>query len=216
LAQEKNLKLERFREYASPMTQIIIPPPQNPRLPDRYTRTAVVLHWVIAALMAIGVLLGLTADALPEDWIRPAIDLHKSLGLTVLGLVLARILWRLSHPAPPLPRAYTRLERIAANSVHLLLYGLMLLLPISGWLHDSAFKDAAAHPLTLFGIIPWFRIAAVQNLPAVPKEVLHGQLYTLHALASYALYALVALHILGALKHQFYDRDAELQRMGLG
>ncbi len=211
-----NLKLERFREYASPMMQFVTPSPRTPRFPARYTRTAIVLHWIIAALIGVSVVLGLTADALPEDWIRPAIDLHKSFGLTVLGLVLARILWRLSHPAPPLPRAYARLERIAAHAVHLLLYGLMLLLPISGWLHDSAFKDAAAHPLNLFGIVPWFRIAAIQNLPAGPKEALHGQLFALHVWAGYALYALVALHILGALKHQFIDRHAELQRMGLG
>jgi cytochrome b561 len=213
------LKLERFREYASPMTSIITPSPRTrrpPRLAARYTRTAIVLHWVIAALITVSVVLGLTSDALPEDWIRPAIDLHKSFGLTVLGLVLARILWRLSHPAPPLPGAYARLERIAAHGVHLLLYGLMLLLPISGWLHDSAFKDAAAHPLNLFGIIPWFRIAAIQALPAGPREILHGQLFALHTWASYALYALVALHVLGALKHQFIDRHAELQRMGLG
>ena len=187
-----------------------------PLSPARYTRTAIVLHWIIAAMIAVSVVLGLTADSLPEDWIRPAIDLHKSFGLTVLGLVLARILWRLSHPAPPLPGVYPRLERIAAHSVHLLLYGLMLLLPISGWLHDFAFKDAAAHPLNLFGIIPWFRIAAIQNLPAGPKEVLHGQLFALHVWASYALYGLVALHILGALKHQFIDRHAELQRIGIG
>ena len=201
------------------MTQIITSSPRTrpgPRLPERYTRTAIVLHWVIAALIALAVVLGLTADALPEDWIRPAIDLHKSFGLTVLGLVLARILWRLTHPAPPLPGAYARVERIAAHTVHVLLYGLMLLLPISGWLHDSAFKDAAAHPLSLFWTIPWFRIAAIQDLPAAPKEVLHGQLFALHTWASYALYALVALHVLGALKHQLIDRHAELKRMGVG
>lgn len=203
----------------APETQIITPPARDrpgPRLTARYTRTAIGLHWVIAALIAVSVVLGLTADALPENWIRPAIDMHKSFGLTVLGLVLARILWRLSHPAPPLPGAYARLERIAAHGVHLLLYGLMLLLPVSGWLHDSAFKDAATHPLSLFGIIPWFRIAAIQALPAEPKEVLHGQLFALHVWASYALYALIALHVLAALKHQFIDRHAELQRMGLG
>ena len=185
-------------------------------LPARYTRTAIVLHWTIAALIAVNVVVGLVAPELPEDWIRPGIDLHKSFGLTVLGLVLVRILWRLTHPAPPLPVTYQRAERVAAHVAHVLLYGLILLLPVSGWLHDSAFKDAAAHPLRLFWIIPWFRIGAIQDLPAAPKEVLHSQFFALHVWAGYALYALVALHIAGALKHQFIDRHAELQRMGLG
>jgi cytochrome b561 len=182
----------------------------------RYTRTAIVLHWLIAVLIAVNVTLGLAADSLPDDWIRSAIDLHKSFGLTVLGLVLMRILWRLSHPAPALPAEYPRRERIAAHMAHALLYGLILLLPVSGWLHDSAFKDAAAHPLRLFGIIPWFRIGAIESLPADQKEILHSQFFAVHAWSAYALYALVALHVLGALKHQFADRHAELQRMGIG
>jgi cytochrome b561 len=159
---------------------------------------------------------GLTAELLPDVWIRPAIDLHKSFGLSVLGLVLVRILWRLSHPAPPLPSGYPRLERVGAHVAHALLYALILLLPISGWLHDSAFKDAAGHPLRLFWIIPWFRIAAIQDLPPAPKEAFHGALFAVHAWSAYALCALVALHIVGALKHQFIDRHAELRRMGLG
>jgi hypothetical protein len=88
-------------------------------------------------------------------------------------------------------------------------------MPISGWLHDSAFKDAAAHPLRLFWIIPWFRVAAIQDLPSAPKEALHSELFALHVWSAYALGVLVALHIIGALKHQFIDRHAELQRMGL-
>jgi cytochrome b561 len=191
-------------------------PTPLPSPPARYTRVAIVLHWTIAALIAVNVLLGLAADALPDAWIRPAIDLHKSFGLTVLGLGLLRVLWRVSHPAPPLPSGYRRVERVGALAVHVLLYVLILLLPISGWLHDSAFKDAAAHPLRLFWIIPWFRVAAIQDLPSARKEALHGELFALHAWSGYALYALVIFHIVGALKHQFIDRHAELQRMGLG
>jgi cytochrome b561 len=199
------------------MAKIITGPPGPTPLPQaRYTRMAIALHWIIAALIAVNVMLGLIVDALPDDLARPAIDLHKSFGLTVLGLVLLRILWRLSHPAPPLPGSYRRIERIGAHLAHGLLYALILLLPVSGWLHDSAFKDAAAHPLRLFWIIPWFRIAAIQDLPAAPKEALHNQFFALHAWTGYALYALVALHIAAALKHQFVDRHAELQRMGLG
>jgi cytochrome b561 len=181
----------------------------------RYTRVAALLHWFIAALIGVNVILGLTADWFPDGWVRPVIDLHKSVGLTVLGLVLLRILWRLSHPPPPLPASYPRLERAGAHAAHVALYVLILLLPISGWLHDSAFKDAAAHPLRIFWVIPWFRIGAISDLDAATKEQVHGAFFGLHVWAGYALYALVTLHILGALKHQFVDRDPEFARMGL-
>jgi cytochrome b561 len=190
--------------------------PEGPYTVRRYTRVAAALHWGVAALIAVNVVLGLSADSLPEDWIRPVIDMHKSIGLTVLGLVLMRILWRWSHPAPPLPGSYPRLERAGAHVAHIVLYGLILLLPISGWLHDSAFKDAAAHPLRLFWVIPWFRIGAIEHLDPATKETLHGQFFALHVWIGYVLYAVVALHILGALKHQFIDGEPELQRMRVG
>ncbi len=181
----------------------------------RYTRTAAWLHWGVAVLIVLNVALALTAESLPEGWIRPTIDLHKSVGLTLLGLVLLRILWRIAHPPPPMPAAYGRWERAGAHAAHYVLYGLILALPISGWLHDSAFKDAAAHPLKLFWLVPWFRIPAVADLPPAAKEAAHSQFYAVHAWSAYALYALLALHVLGALKHQ-WDGHAELQRMRAG
>ncbi len=182
----------------------------------RYTRIAALLHWLVAALIGVNVILGLTADWFPDDWVRPAIDTHKSVGLTVLGLVLLRILWRLSHPAPPLPASYPRLERAGAHAAHIGLYLLILLLPISGWMHDSAFKDAAAHPLRIFWVIPWFRIGPIADLDPATKEQMHSAFFALHVWAGYALYALVALHILGALKHQFIDHEPEFARMRIG
>ena len=137
----------------------------------RYTRVAAALHWGVAVLIVGNVALALAAESLPDSFIRPAIDLHKSVGLTVLGLVLLRILWRIAHPPPPMPAAYGRLERLGAHAAHLALYGLILVLPVSGWLHDSAFKQAAAHPLRLFWVVPWFRIGAIQNLDPATKEV---------------------------------------------
>jgi cytochrome b561 len=180
---------------------------------DKYTRTAMVLHWLVAVLIVINVALAWTAGLFPDAMVRPVIDLHKSIGLTVLGLALLRILWRLSHRPPALPASYPRLERTAATGAHLVLYGLIVALPLSGWLHDSAYKYAADAPLRLFGVIPWFRIGLLMNLDPVTKEHWHSLLYLVHESLAYVLYVLVALHILGALKHQFLDRHAELQRM---
>jgi cytochrome b561 len=181
----------------------------------RYTRTAVVLHWLVAVLMLVNVALGLSADSLAQRWVRPAIDLHKSIGITVLGLALLRLLWRFAHRPPSLPADYAVWERRASHAAHFLLYLLIFALPLSGWLHDSAWKDAATHPLRLFGMLPWPRIGWITALSPDLKEHLHALFGGWHVAFAYALYALLALHIAGALKHQFVDRHAELQRMSL-
>jgi cytochrome b561 len=182
---------------------------------DRYTRTAVVLHWLVAVLIVVNVVLGLSAESLPDDWIRPVIDAHKSTGITVLGLVLLRILWRVGHRPPALPLGYARWERVGAHAAHGMLYALMLLLPLSGWLHDSAWKDAATHPMRLFGLVPWPRIGLVTAIEPATRESLHDLFGTVHTVFGYILYGLLALHVGGALKHQWFDHQRELQRMSL-
>ena len=183
------------------------------QIPERYTRTAIALHWTIASLIIVNVALALTADALPDDWIRPVIDTHKSIGITVLGLGLLRLLWRLTHRPPALPPGYPRWERAGAHLAHGLLYALILALPLSGWMHDSAWKDAATHPMQLFGLVPWPRIGWIMGIEPALKETLHDRFGAMHTWFGYALYGLFALHVVGALKHQWMDREPELQRM---
>jgi cytochrome b561 len=180
---------------------------------SRYTRTAVVLHWLIALLIIVNVVLGLSADSLPDGWVRPVVDTHKSIGITVLGLALLRVLWRVSHRPPPLPREFPSWERIGAHVAHFLLYLLMIGLPLSGWLHDSAWKDAATHPMRLFNLFQWPRIGYVMSLDPALKETLHSRFGALHTWLGYALYALLAMHVGGALKHQWIDRKSVLKRM---
>lgn len=180
---------------------------------NRYTRTAMLLHWLVALLILANLAIVWTIGFYADEAVRPAINLHKSLGLTVLGLAILRLLWRLGHAPPPLPRSYPRIERLGAHAAHILLYALIFGLPLSGWIHDSAFKDAAAHPLMLFGVIPWFRIGWIADLPPDVKERVHDTWFAIHGYLAYALYALLALHILGALKHQWIDGENELGRM---
>lgn len=186
----------------------------SPRI-AKYTRVAVVLHWAIAVMIVGNVIMAWSVDSLPDAWVRPVIDTHKSIGITVLGLALLRILWRLGHAPPPLPADYPRWERIAAHAAHAALYLLMLAIPVSGWLHDSAWKDAPTHPMRWFGLFPWPRIPFVMNMDPAAKEVAHGILGQVHSWTGYLLYALLAAHIGAALKHQFIDKKPELQRMGL-
>ena len=112
-----------------------------------------------------------------------------------------------------MPASYGRLERMAAHAVHMVLYLLMFLLPLSGWMHDSAWKDAADYPMRLFGLVPWPRIGWIMSVAPAQKEVLHDRFGALHTWAGWLLYGLFVLHVAGALKHQFMDRERELQRM---
>jgi cytochrome b561 len=181
--------------------------------PSRYTRTAILLHWLIAALIITNVLLIWTVDLWPEGMARPVINTHKSIGITVLGLALLRWLWRFGHAPPPLPVSYKPWENIASRLVHAGFYVLILALPLSGWAHDSAWKAAAANPFSLYGVIPFPRMSFIMSLDPAIKEHLHTLLGTLHTLFAYVLYAALTLHVGAALKHQFIDREAELQRM---
>ena len=183
--------------------------------PSRYTRPAIVLHWLIAALIITAVALGWLANFAPNPAVRPIIDAHKSVGILVFGLAVLRLLWRFGH-RPPAMDAYSKTEIRAAHAAHWLLYALMLALPITGYLHDSAFKFAAQHPLKIFWLIPFPRLAVIAHMAPGPKQIFHDRLFALHVWLGYALYALFALHVAGALKHQFFDHEKELQRMGVG
>jgi cytochrome b561 len=179
----------------------------------RYTRTAMVLHWLIAVLILINVALIWSVDVLPEGAIRPVIDAHKSFGVTVLGLVLMRLLWRFAHRPPALPASYPPAEKAAAHAAHIALYAVILALPLSGWMHDSAWKAAGEVPMYWFGLFQWPRIGWIMALEPAFKEHMHDLFGAIHVWLSYALYALVALHVGAALKHQWWDGHPELQRM---
>ncbi len=179
----------------------------------RYTRVAMILHWLIAALIAVNVGLIWSVDWLPEDSIRPVIDAHKSTGITVLGLVLLRLLWRAAHAPPPLPDAYPRWEKAAAHACHIALYLLILALPLSGWMHDSAWKAAGEIPMYWYGLFEWPRIGWIMQIEPALKERLHDSFGALHTWLSYGLYALFVVHVGAALKHQWWDRQPELERM---
>lgn len=181
--------------------------------PRRYTRIAIGLHWLVAVLIFANTALALSVNSWPDDWVRPVIDMHKSIGITVLGLVILRILWRLGHPPPPLPETYRPWERTVSHAAHGLLYLLILALPLSGWMHNSAWKEAATHPMRLFGLMPWPRIGFIETLEPALKERMHSVLFSVHVAIAWALYALLALHVAGALKHEFFDREREIARM---
>jgi cytochrome b561 len=178
-----------------------------------YTRPAMLLHWLIALGIIVNITLALSADSLPGNWVRGVIDLHKSIGITVLGLAILRVLWRVTHRPPALPSTFQQWEQRVSHIAHIVLYLLMFAMPISGWLHESAWNGAATHPMTLYKVIPWFRLGFIMNLPPLLKNHLHDLFGTLHTAFAYALYVVLGLHILGALKHELIDRQSVLRRM---
>jgi cytochrome b561 len=189
------------------------PASRDPNDAFRYTGIAIALHWFIAALTGVNIALVWLIDRWPADWVRPAIDLHKSIGMTVLGLAIMRILWRLGHRPPALPASYRKIEIRAAHLAHLALYALMVAIPLSGYLHDSAWKEGPTHPDRLFWFVPWPRLAMLANLSPAAKECAHSVLFNVHRWLAYGLYALVGLHVAAALKHQLLEGHREIQRM---
>lgn len=179
----------------------------------RYTRTAIALHWLIALGVIANIALAWIWPHLADERVRPAIDTHKSIGVTVLGLAVMRLLWRYGHRPPPLPVGYRPWEVRASKVTHALLYILILAMPLTGWIMDSAWKDAATHPMAWFGLFQWPRIGFIMRLDPAIREPLHTIFGAAHEWLSYLLYLLLALHLGGALKHQLLDGEPELQRM---
>ena len=183
---------------------------------DRYSRPAIALHWIIAVLIMANVALAWIWPGLPDDQVRPAIDWHKSIGILVLGLAIMRLLWRLTHRPPALPSRFQAWEAKLSGATHVLLYLIMFALPLSGWIMDSAWKDAASHPMIFMNLFEWPRIGFIMAMDEPTKLAIHDGFGEAHEIAAKLLYVLFFLHVAGALKHQFIDREPLLQRMWKG
>ena len=178
----------------------------------RYGHLAKSFHWLTALLILTLIPMGIIANGMPYDTSEELaakaqlFSLHKTLGLFVFFLALVRIAWALAHPKPEPLHPDRKLESFAAELVHWLLYGSLLLVPLSGWIHHAATEGFA--PI-------WWPFG--QNLPFVPKsETLAAITAGLHIVFERVLAASILLHVAGALKHHFIDRDITLRRMWFG
>ena len=170
--------------------------------PVRFDPTAIALHWLLALLILAALALGNYMSGLPLTPTRLKLyNWHKWLGVTVLGLSILRLAWRLRHRPPPLP-PMPAWQRMAAQGVRGLMYALFIGVPLAGW----AYSSAAGFPMVLFGVLPLPDFVA-------PDRDLAEAIKPLHGLLAYTLAALAAVHVGAALKHQFFDRDGLLQRM---
>ena len=169
---------------------------------ERYSRGAILLHWIIAAALAAELALGFGT---PHDASGFALmQFHKSLGITILLLTLVRIGWRLAYKAPaPLEKG---INGALAKLVHLLLYVFMLGAPLTGWAIVSTTDFNI--PTLLYGVVPWPHLPLAQALNESFEEV--------HELMAFMGLALFVLHVAGALKHHFINRDRVMARMSPG
>jgi cytochrome b561 len=138
-------------------------------------------------------------------------QLHKSVGLTVLLLSLARLAWRLTHRPPPLPAEMPRWERLGAQAAHWVLYGLMIGIPLTGWVVVSA--SPTNLPTVIFKTVPWPHLGFIHDLAMPVRRRLEDQVEQVHMLLGYGMACLIVLHVAAALKHQFWNRDEVLGHM---
>ena len=170
---------------------------------QRYGLVPQLLHWLVVLLLALQFLLAELADELPDGLEKLAmLSRHKSVGITLLGLAVLRVAWRLLDRPPPLPAAMPGWQRIAARLTHWALYALLFAMPVTGWMMSSA----ANYPVS------WFGLVQLPDLVGTSHD-LHEALEEVHETLAGALLVLVAVHVLAALKHQFVDRDGLLSRM---
>lgn len=167
----------------------------------RYDAGAVAFHWVVAALIVFMGGLGLLFDDIPRESRPFWINVHGSVGLVYLGLVIARLAWRLAHRPPPLPAGVGAFWRRASTGAHHLMYVLMLVIPAAGFVayvwHGRLFD---------YGL---FQL----NFGVHSDRGIFGPAEEVHQLLAYSLFALVGLHVAGALWHQYVRRDGVLLRM---
>lgn len=180
--------------------------------PKRYGTITKTFHWLTALLIVALIPTGIIANGMAFDTPDALADkarlfsIHKTLGVTLFTVALLRILWALAQPKPAPLHPDRKGEQFLATTVHWLLYGSLILVPLSGWIHHAA-TEGFAPILWPFG----------QDLPFVPKsETLAGVTASLHIIFERVLVLSLLLHVAGALKHQFIDRDITLKRMWFG
>jgi cytochrome b561 len=181
---------------------------------NRYSGVAMALHWLIAIAIIANVGFAWYANSLHGLAKMPTLQIHKSLGITILLLSFVRLGWRFAKPPPPLNPNLKPWERRLAAVVHVLFYVAMIGLPLTGWAMVSATPLIHVYPINMFGLFHWPEIGPLANLPKAQMHQAHEAFEAAHGLlAKLIVYGLIPLHVLGALKHQFVDKDNDLGRM---
>jgi cytochrome b561 len=179
----------------------------------RYGAVAMTFHWVIALTILFNIWFGNYVHGMADDDPNhfEYVQIHKSIGLTVLVLAVLRLVWRIFDPPPILPAGMPAWERWGARLSHWSLYGLMIAIPLAGWALVSS--SPLGLPTFWFGLFEWPHLPYLSDLPRAEKSALRPQIFAAHSILATVLLYVFAVHVLAALKHQFWDRDTVLKRM---
>ncbi len=177
----------------------------------RFNYGAIFFHWAIAGLIVANVLIGWSFSAIQGPLRQEALQLHKSIGITVLLLSVLRLLWRRLSTLPPFPATMRAWEKLSAKFVEKWLYFVMFAMPLTGW---AVVSSSGLHiPTVLFGAVHWPDIPVLGTLPLEKQLVAYSFFIGAHRFVAKMIYVLVGFHVLGALRHQFIKRDLVLARM---
>jgi len=169
----------------------------------RYPRVTMLLHWLIALFAIVNWRLVEAAEHASKPDREALMGNHFAIGVIIFILALLMIVWKATHPSPPLASHLMAWEVALAKVVHLLLLILLIVLPMLGWVAMSSYGQG----ISIFGRFTW------PGLPVGSNPDLAGKLFEVHGLLGTVLVVLIGLHVLGVLKHQFLDRDGNLYRM---
>jgi len=179
---------------------------------DRFSLVQRLLHWLLALLVIPALGVGMTLGWLGFEGARDAFGMevtnalytgHKTIGVLILALMTLRLVLRLTLGAPPPVPTLTQFERLASQAVQAAMYLVLLAMPLVGWLATAA----GGYPVQFFA---WTLPGLIAKDPALSEK-----LFELHGLLGWALLALLALHIGGALRHWLVKRDGVMRRMSL-
>lgn len=177
----------------------------------RYSRIAILLHWLIAGALAFQIGMGWRMEHLaPNQELYDAVQLHKSVGITILLLSLLRLAVRFFKP-PPLAITDDKWALFLARLTHIALYAFMIGAPLTGWLVVSSSKLEIE--TMLFGVVPWPHIPGIETLAAGTKEAVHELSESAHELMAWTGISLFMLHVMGAIRHQFLKSEPLLDRI---
>ncbi|GGA85911.1 cytochrome b [Arenimonas soli] len=170
---------------------------------ERWGWVSISIHWLTVLMVLSLVVVGLVMQELANSPTKIEVyALHKSFGLTVFALTVLRLLWRLFAGTPAAAAGVPRWQQLAAQASHAALYVILLAMPLSGWLYNSA----SGFPLK------WFGLFGLPKLSGYDPDVKAFAL-AMHEWLFIALAVIVTVHAAAALKHHYFDRDATLSRM---